>query len=62
VAASLQPNSDAGFSSLPQLLKAFTVVMDTYADLDKLIKTGTIVLQAISDRHSAPSCGEMHTI
>ncbi len=24
-------------------------------------KTGMIVLQAMSDRHSAPSCGEMHT-
>jgi len=24
-------------------------------------KTGTIVLQPMSDRHSAPSCGEMHT-
>jgi hypothetical protein len=37
VAASLQPNSDAGFSSLPWLQKAITVVMDTYADLDKLV-------------------------
>ncbi len=54
MAASLQPNSDARFSSLPWLQKAITVVMDTYADLDKLVPVSKTPMSKV-ERNGSPS-------